>query len=265
MKKLLTLITGLAAGSSLYAMAVLNPAEPALVTDGVFLCDVGDCWGVKFGYRGDFVVDRHMKNGEGYIGQFGINTNSGVLTLNFWDRLDVFGWVGAENWNTDGVDATPAYVITHSKTNTVWGVGADVVLWETCWGTCGTTYLGLEAEYESFGTTRIDRASREGAWVNPNNVGRRYKETQISLGLAHRINFLVPYIAVKWSNAVSSATGAGRIGTFTTGSNVGSARSRRNWGYAFGATLVDVNRMTVTAEARFVDETAYAVSADIRF
>lgn len=284
MKKLLTVMTAMVAGSALYAAPVLNPAEPALITDGVFLCD-DDCWGLKAGYRGNFVYDKSFHHaGRGNNGNvanvynFGYYSNSGVLTLNLWDRLDIYGFVGAANIDLDAFhreidSADPdqyADVSYFSKTRTNWGVGAKVVLWETCWGCVGTTYIGLDAVYERLNSAPIQHARIVDStndffdWTaNGSKLG--FYETQVSLGIAHRICNLVPYIAVKWSNGGFNGRGYYDASGDSFDFNVPSAHASRHWGYAFGVTLVDANRMTVTAEARFVDETALSVAAEFKF
>lgn len=283
MKKLLTVMTAMVAGSALYAAPVLNPAEPALITDGVFLCD-DDCWGLKAGYRGNFVYDKsfhsagyHDSGGDlGNVYNFGYYSNSGVLTLNLWDRVDIYGFVGAASIDLDEYhreyDTSPDEYLDvsyFSKTRTNWGVGAKVVLWETCWGCVGTTYIGLDAVYERLNSAPIQHARiispdyDFSEWAS-NGTKLGFYETQVSLGIAHRICNLVPYIAVKWSNGGFIGRGVYDNGT-TYDFSPPSAHASRHWGYAFGVTLVDANRMTVTAEARFVDETALSVAAEFKF
>jgi hypothetical protein len=282
MKKLLTVMTAMVAGSALYAAPVLNPAEPALITDGLFLCD-DDCWGLKAGYRGNFIYDKSfhkssnsVNNNNHNIYNFGYYSNSGVLTLNLWDRVDVYGFVGAANIDLDATHKTNDTAVHYvdvsffSKTRTNWGVGAKVVLWETCWGNVGTTYIGLDAVYERLNSASIqhariiDETHDFGDWTNQ---GARlgWYETQVSLGIAHRICNLVPYIAVKWSNGGLNGRGNYDNTDNSYDFNVPGAHASRHWGYAFGVTLVDANRMTVTAEARFVDETALSVAAEFKF
>lgn len=285
MKKLLTLLTGMIAGSALYAAPVLNPAEPALVTDGVFFCD-DDCWGLKVGYRGNFVFDKHFHKAKGgtavfpnRLDDFNYYSNSGVLTLNLWDRLDLYGFVGAASAFAQGegfsnnATARNYYGQFQSKTNTNWGVGAKVVLWESCWGNCGTTYLGLDANYERLNTSRLRWASANGEdpvfgdFTNSlGTLGLGYYETQVSLGLAHRIWNMVPYIAVKWSNGgILSRNYSYTVGEDNYEITLPGAHASNHWGYAIGVTLVDACRFTVTAEARFCDETGASVAAEFKF
>ncbi|MDR3623597.1 MAG: hypothetical protein P4L16_00450 [Chlamydiales bacterium] len=265
MKKLLSVITGLVAGSALYALPVANPAAPALLTDGVFMCDQDDCWGVKFGYRGDFVFNKHMKSGVGGRHQdFSLYSNEGVLTLNFWDRVDVYGFVGAANWGSQGLttdSGAASEADFHSNTRTIGGVGLKAVLWETCWASCGTTYVGIDGQYEWMGNAPASRVTINGTSETAGGVGRKYREGQVSLAIGHRICNLVPYVAAKWSNGRAPLSHTATIAGFTPDGY----SATRHWGYAIGVSLVDAGRMSVTAEARFIDESAFTIAGDIRF
>jgi major outer membrane protein len=276
MKKLLTVITGLVAGSALYAMPVLNPAAPALETDGVFLCDNNDCWGLKAGYRGDFVYNRHVRDGSGSVDRFGFYANEGVLTLNLWDRVDVYGFVGAAAFEVEGTRAgfeagvaSPVRFNGISKTRTIWGGGIKATVWECGWGSCGTTYLGADLQYEAVSRASFPNATLDGDTVSDTSPGYRYQEVQFAVGLAHRVCMFVPYVAVKWSKARQRVGSSSTVGNITTGGDFGTilsnGTSHRHWGYVVGLTIVDAGRISVTGEARFIDETAATVSADFRF
>lgn len=299
MKKLLSVITGLIASSALYALPVLNPAAPALLTDGAFMCGEEGCWGIKFGYRGDFVFDRHLKTRSlvSPVAPFGSNNvrqryelyaNEGVLTLNLWNLVDVYGFVGAANTRAEGfvpgvipvnpvIAVTTADVVQRTCSNTIWGVGIKAVLWDYCWGNCGTTYLGVDGQYESF-RPRTPRGVIENAqplvFLAGSNGRIRYQEAQGSIGIAHRICNLVPYVAVKYSRArvrnygpisvLSPFDGVTALPVLDT-TIASRVSSNQRVGYVVGTSLVDANRMSVTAEARFIDEKALSIAADIRF
>lgn len=276
MKKMVTLIASLGLSAAIYALPVLNPAEPALLTSGAFFCDDGDCWGLKFGYRGDFVFNRNLRDSSAErIRQFSQFANEGVLTLNLWNRLDIYGFVGSVNNYYENVQYNQAiptptlvYITAASRARTIWGVGAKAVLWEACFGNSGTTYVGLDVQYEGYGAAPYDRATIQGANAATNGVGYKYREWQIALGIAHRVKNLVPYWAIKWSNVRGDVGVNNIIGSGSTTSQVplhDFKIHRKPVGMAFGVTLVDVGRMDVTGEARLVDEKALSVAANIRF
>lgn len=286
MKKIFAVLAGLMTYSAVYALPVYNPDQPELLKYGVFTC--GDnAWGLEFGYRGDFVFDRQIKihNNNGNLSEYHKDlsvyrqmTNAGQITLNLWDRIDVYGWAGAVQSEFDAdVNYLTAQGAALGFTNLrgrtqdgfAWGVGARAVLWQ-----CGRTALGIDAQY-SHSEADLQALSVNGVPVqaavpfglDPSRFSLRNREYQVSLGISHRICWLVPYVAVKYSNVRPEFEGpllnpTSTVATFDPDLDF---RSRNCVGFVFGVSLIDADRMHVTAEGRFIDEKALTVAADIRF
>jgi len=273
MRKILSIV-GLTLGSALCALPVLNPAAPALLKEGVFKCDKCDFWGLKIGYRGDFVFNRHFNVNNTDIREFDLCANEAVIALNMWNRVDIYGFIGSASFDVSASAQDPnlssqndAFVM-HSRTRTIGGIGVKATIWEICWLSYGMTYIGIDAQYEWLGSAPIDRATIQGVNANPNGVGRRYREGQASLGIAHKIKCFVPYIAGKWSNARANASGQiGVKNSSTPGTvlNLGKYHASNHWGLAIGLTLLDEKRASITAEMRFFDENAFSIAGDFRF
>lgn len=281
-------MASLAACSAVYALPVGNPAAPELLKAGIFSCEE-DCWGVKLGYRGDFVNNRKLKirndatgSSNQHFDDYSYHVNAGQLTVNIWDRLDVYGWVGetrTEANNTFAADLlVPVVTVADinisgtTKHRTAWGVGAKAVLWE-----CDRWTLGLDVQYERL-KARFDRITILNDVgtvgiiapvvvppvfiIDDPNIDVNFHEWQVSLGLSYRVCSLVPYIAIKYSNA----RGNFKDRDDTVPADLGiSLRSQKFWGGVVGLTLVDAERIQVTAEYRFVDECALSILADFKF
>ncbi|MCX6994925.1 MAG: hypothetical protein NTY13_03780, partial [Chlamydiae bacterium] len=257
---------------SLYASPVLSPNAAAVHTDGVFFCDDCSCWSLRAGFRGDYVFDRKLSSySADHQGTTvaSMMSNEGVVTLNFWDRLDIYGLVGATTTQLSSIafNSSGSTVLLESSTpsSTIWGVGARATILEYNFGCCGTSYLGADINYES-GSTGSGPTTFSGMPVDIPITGR-YKETQISLQIGHRIAMLTPYIAAKWSNA--NATAYADTSAYP-GSPIPSHQDNfrntgNHWGYAVGVLLIDAGRMSVTAEARFIDEKAMTIMGEFRF
>lgn len=296
MKKILALLAGLMTCSAVYALPVYNPDQPELLKYGVFTC--GDaCWGLEFGYRGDFVFDRKFRgvNQGNLVGanpnrcQYEHYINAGQLTLNLFDRIDLYGWCGENRAAFDApvdflsvVPDTPTSGFLNfsgrSKVGFAWGVGARVVLWQ-----CGRTAIGIDGQYSqrrnSLQSLSIDGApvqagnfvsTADGGLLDPSNFHSYHKEWQVSLGISHRICWLVPYVAVKYSDFKHGFSGplfSAAPVVIGSGSYDPKLKFRpRNYvGFVAGVTLVDAERMHVTAEGRFIDERALTIAADLRF
>jgi hypothetical protein len=285
MKKLLAIVAGLVTYSAVYALPVYNPDQPELLKYGVFTC--GDsCWGFELGFRGDYVFDRKLKHSGRFdnffdrhkdVCDYSISTNAGQLTLNLWDRLDVYGWVGAAEVEMEeqvrllGSVTSTDWLNIHGRTKegTAWGVGARAVLWQ-----CGRTALGIDGQYahsdakfQCVTFNGVPVQSITGFNIDPSRFKVQNKEWQISLGVSHRICWFVPYVAVKYSNF----RGKFRSSDFVFSTAVGNVnadscfKNRDVVGFVAGISLVDSERMHVTAEGRFFDERALTVAADFRF
>lgn len=265
--------------SSLYALPIGNPADASLLTKGIFWersqeCDLGwsDWFNVRFGFYGDYVFNRHLEQRENRRGIASTRffTNSGFWALNFRDKIDLFGTLGATGFrfetrtaNFAEVNNIPVFIET--QTHLSWSVGLKGTLWQ-----CRGLFLGLEGQYfqtrpdlrfvrtESFPATFVD------------DVDLDYREWQVGAGTTYRIPLAVgtalfPYIAVSLSrvrvnvhHASVDIPVAGPITLFNL-------KNANHWGYAVGLTLVGNNRVNVTVEGRFADEKACSVNGQFSF
>lgn len=276
MKKLLMLLSGVLVTSAAYASPVLNPAAPALNTDGLFYCCPDSCWALRAGFRGDYVFNRKLEDAAHTIDRYSLYSNEAVLTLNLWEKVDIYGLVGAtsQDWNSKWTDRpsiaapTVRYESVTYATETIWGAGLKIVLLEWDWTChCGRSFISAAVDYEAVNSANCTTGTDNGVVFNQAVIPHTsYQETQVSLAWGHRVKNLVPYIGVKWSNARSNMTRT----SFTTARSPAplvfqDMKSRQHWGWVVGTSLVDVGRMTVSAEARFIDETAMTVTGSFRF
>lgn len=296
MKKLLvTMLTILSCGAA-FALPVGNPSEASFLCDGLIWeghcgCDPCDpcltwcdAFSVRFGFYGDYVFNRHLKNRSStasnrhQLDHSHINTNAGYVALNFWDRFDFFATLGNSNlWlegnissfgpNIFGVGGPRITIET--STDFSWSVGGRATLWE-----CGCTALGLEGQYFRADPRVKSVIFEELATVNPSSTAphlhAQYSEWQVGVGLSHRINIFVPYVAVKWSGAHLNWRNANNPfilvpGTTPVSITLNNLRNTNYWGYALGISVVDCEKGALTAEARFGDEKALYVNGQIRF
>ena len=280
MKKLfMTMLIVLTCGAT-YALPVGNPSDASLLCDGLFLeghcgdpCDPCISWceafSVRLGFYGDYVFNRHMEinrhEDSSDVEHTQISTNAAFVAANFWDRLDIFATFGATNMIIDtnasafgGPNGTRLEIETESDFS--WSVGARGTIWE-----CGCTSLGAEAQY--FETRpdirRVTLASVTSSYPDA-ILNAKYQEWQVGVGISHRINMFVPYIALKWSHAKTDMDNAIFGGTLT-GVTLYKNESKKHIGYAVGVSLVDCEKASLTVEGRFGDEKALYVGGQIRF
>lgn len=260
--------------ASLVALPVMNPASPQLKQKGTFFDDKDGSWGFEAGYRGDFVSNRNVTDIVGDVKKFGLFVNEALFALNIFHRVELYGFVGTSSYDYSNVISDRNNPVKRdsvygaSSHKSLAGGGFKAVLVDHDWGRLGTSYLGVDIQFETVAADDFYPVTIDGVKANSHFASFKYHETQISLGVAHKIWQLVPYIAAKWSLARGNNGGEAIIGSLT---NVGDSvivrnfKSRLHYGFVIGASIVAKSRMTVTAEARFVDESAFSVLADIRF
>ncbi len=270
MKKILALLTVSATAT---ALPVLNPGLPHLMSESVFLCnDCCSCWSLRYGYRGDFVYDAKLRNAVTFnpVQRYSVYTNAFTLTLNLWNCLDIYGIAGASSQYLATPDinltgATPyTFVTAPFETKGSWGVGARILVWTKSWKYAGTSFLkgGFEFFKTFYGNSRVTELNGTPPTMGGTGVSS-YRASQFTLSYGQLVRKLSPYVALKWSNQRVDMNGTAQNATHSI--HYHNLKSQRHFGWACGATLLDVFRMNITAEARFVDENAATVSAEVRF
>jgi len=279
--------------SRVWALPVGNPSEASLLSSGLCWENISDsCYeqicscpsgyvkpglydstSFRIGFYGDYVFQRNLKmqalkgHGYSYINQSQLFTNAGYLALNFYDRVDLFGTLGASRWNLAGnASAFNAEAGTfeeiYSDPGLSWSVGTRVTLWE-----CTGTALGGEFQYFQF-RTPIEYVSNSGFYdIGQDNGMSQYAEWQFGLGISHRFwEHVIPYAAVKWSSArLTLGDAIYENIALSTDAILTRAKTALLWGYAVGLSLTTCDRGALTVEGRFGDESAFYVNGQFRF
>lgn len=279
MKKLFMSMISLLACGAAFALPVGNPSDASLLCDGLIWeghcgdpCDPClswcDAWSFRVGFYGDYVFNRHLEVDNDAIDNPDIEhaeiyTNAGYFAFNMYDRFDVFATLGATNLRLETNASafrgtTNSRFVLETETAFSWSIGARATIWE-----CGCTSLGAEGQY--FRTCPdiryVDVGYTSGNY--PDGIlDARYWEWQVGLGVAHRINMFVPYVAVKYSRGHLDLDTASLTSPTATLYN---SDTKKHWGYAVGVSLVDCEKASLTVEGRFADEKALHVNGQIRF
>ncbi|WP_213318802.1 porin [Chlamydiifrater volucris] len=215
-----------------------------------------------------------------------------------------------------------AFVELYTDAEFSWSIGARGALWE-----CGCATLGAEFQYAQAKPeiSQINVVSNVAQFsiAHPKgfigedaklplpylttekspdmsktkSLSANYNEWQIGLALAYRLNFISPYVGIKWSRAKIDFDGAyiaqpqlteaeekldmqtwnpTLFGTKATGAadedvltqvsvTLNKLKSRKSTGFVTGATLIDADKFAVTVEGRFIDEKAVHVNGQFRF
>lgn len=285
MKKFFGTLFALITSFNLFALPVGNPADATLLRSSIIRRgsyeEVNSCknnwdaWGLKAGFYGDYVYNRKLASSSPHrhIRKTALYTNAGYWALNFAKRIDCFGTLGVTNFSIDttltslnGPGLPNLLLQFETDTTFSWSVGGRVTLWE-----CRGFMLGVEGQY-------FKNDSRY-KYVNISSIGHlyldgyklTYKEWQAGLGVSYEIPIagwstsFVPYLAIKWARGyMDNTTRAIPIPTVGTVA-LESFKSDRYFGYAIGLTLLGCDKVTLTAEGRFIDEKALYFSTQFRF
>ncbi len=264
MKKLAMLMAAIVASTALYAAPVGNPSAPQLIDEGFFMsCDT---WiDLRVGYEGDFVSDARMKQyreGHGRVDRYQQSTNSGTVTINVLDRLDVYGVFGSSRTQAEWrfVDTVGAVNLIDMETlyNFLWGVGARGLLFE--WG---NTSFGIGGRYSS-ANYKTEWLTTDGVPVSTAGTHLRWHEWQIDWDISYRIDLLTPYIGLKYSNAKARLSGFDTP-IASSGSGTNHFENRTPVGMFIGCSLSTGKYFMLNVEGRLIDEEAVTISGDLRF
>ncbi len=261
------------------ALPVYNPAAASLLSQGVKCeapveyCCWYDVFSFNLGFTGYYVRDHKMeltgaKSDE--IRDFSKRTNAGYIAINTCNRFEIFSTLGATNLLTT-IPARGLSVPLNEKvdvrTDTAfsWSVGARATIFQ-----CGCFAFGVEGEY--FNTNpNINSTTVASSVGEPNGLSYKYKEWQIGFGAAYRINIssdstaLIPYLAGRYGGTTVDSASAVFKDPASHTLIFSNMKQLRSWGYAVGITLVGCDKIQVTAEGSFLNETAFLINSTLRF
>jgi hypothetical protein len=245
------------------AMLIGNPAEPALDKAGLFTAP--ESWAsLRVTFLEDFVYHQRFRDEFTIDGiesskTFAtLSTKAGMATLNFEDRIDLYGILGASSLQ-----------LNHEIFSTMqfsWGFGGKLVLFEA-----RNLFFGLDIKY--FAASQKPRYFlADGLPFNViDDFKFKYNETQFSLGMCYRYTFIAPYFYATY--LVSKIDPDPMIALVQWPLDTGilldaeckSFMAQRRWGMAVGATLLSGLTATLSVESRMFNQNAIDVNLDVRF
>lgn len=248
----------------IHAAPIGNTGAPDIIQMGLFIPCTS--WiDVRGGYEGDFVADGRMEQFNDSFGRvdcYEQDTNSGTVTLNFLNRLDVFGVFGSSktktNWRFENEDGAIHRLNLHTDWNFLWAAGARAILYQ--WG---DTFLGIGGRY-SFSNYDPTQLTSDGAQIPVAGTFFHWREWQVSFDLSYKIKYFIPYIGFKYLHA-RSYLGNFSVPIAANGSGNNAFENREPVGLFLGCGLSNGHYGMINVEWRLIDEEAVTVSADLRF
>lgn len=272
MKKLIVMSLVILTCGALHALPVGNPSEASLFINGEW----SDAWGVRLGFAGDYVFNRHMKSSEsqgGGVHKTEIYTNAAYLALNICDSLDLFTRLGASKVNIESNSLAvgikgfiPALPVEFEfGSDFFWSVGGRATIWEQ-----GCFAVGVEGEYAQTNQSMNLYTDGAGDYFSIEGFNAKYCEWQAGIGASYRITTecsryaMIPYLAIKWSGSTFDMGGYTVSGVGVSGTTL-NLKNARDLGYAVGTSFTLCDMIGVTVEGRFGDEQAVYVNGQFRF
>ncbi|PIV11967.1 MAG: hypothetical protein COZ98_05450 [Candidatus Omnitrophica bacterium CG_4_8_14_3_um_filter_43_15] len=148
-----------------------------------------------------------------------------------------------------------------TETAFAWGLGATVLLKEFNNG----IRIGIDGRYRQV-EPDIDKLTLNSVSYSPGDVGisnlsAKYKEWQVALGISKEFGQFVPYGGIKY-NDVEASMKATILGTTYKTDDI---NSDGVVGIFVGCDFLPTKNLSIGVEGRFIDETAFTVSANYRF
>jgi hypothetical protein len=246
---------------SLSALFIGNPAEPALLNQGIW---TRSSWGAfRVGYLDDWVYQQRFRDEFKLEGvthtrtHLKLSTYAGMATFNFKKRLDLYGIVGSSRLQIDEEIFT--------KRALSWSVGAKLVFLKH-----KNFFLGTDLKY--FETNQKPKYFVvEGLPYNiVSNYRLKYKEIQAALGMSYRAWIFAPYINGTYILTHVDPEPAVVLVRLPDVNEIVDVESKsiickKRWGAALGLTLIDSAKASLSFEWRFFNQNAINLNGEIQF
>ena len=264
MKKNILILSFLCFFSIGYSSPVGNPAFPKVIEEG-FIFSPASKFSVRLGYEGNFALDKRFKqqaNPFSDINCFTLYLNSGIATINFLNRLDLFATYGEGRIEADWINEEGTniyyYLEFESKYDEAWSCGTKIIFFE--WGkvnfSAGGRYFIIDPP--------VARLTREVVSHSEESAKLELREWQVDVGLSYSTSFLIPYICAKYMKAKAKLSVEDLV-ISSNGTNVLNMKNKNSVGMALGCTFSNHKYFMLNAEARLFDEQAFTVSGEFKF
>ena len=242
------------------ALYVGNPALPEILQEGLFFSNE-NAVAIKTAYQRDWVFNMNMKavsHVSGSIDDFKNFSDQGVLLVNIFNHISLYGSLGAMRLYTSHIPMTTIQNIYQTDNQLTWGLGcrAFFVSWHNI-------MFGFDAKYQKANPS-IKWMTQNGTPFTPKKSSSiDFNQWQIGLGISYQIALFHPYLAVKYSNAKALFK---HLPThFFSNTNHFTIKNRRKFGLAIGTTLSNNSIFDISVEAQLIDQEALTLTGEVRF
>jgi hypothetical protein len=242
---------------SLFAIYVGNPANPAVMTSGIFSRGylIKGTSGYIYDYTSNKTYHATQENADfnpnSTFKQFGAHSQMGSFSVILIERIELSGALGGSKEQTKGKTHPSTTFDFESSYQFSWSSAAKVVLLQ--WGAVALgadfSYFAIPASSKSF----FRYFDRIGLPITYGKQKVSLDEWQISTGLSAKLSFFAPYIGGSYLQSklhVASTPETGPI----------HYKNETPWGYFFGVTVSINGRFHINLERRQNNESGYTLS-----
>lgn len=247
----------------LQAILVGNPGEPAIAKEGIFTNPSTWCT-ARIGFFEDYVYNQRFSDEFEVAGNEEENrtmtrlaTNAGIATVNFKERVDLYGFAGTSKMQVNQE--------IYSDMQPCWGIGGKLVILQAY-----SFYVSVDAKYFATYQKPLYFVSDGYAYNVSGDFTLKYTETQTSVGVSFLTKPISPYIYLTYLIAdfePQPMTALVRVPTedLLTDAVCKSATTQRRFGLALGATLLSMNKALLAVESRMFNQNAIDVKIELKF
>lgn len=206
-----------------------------------------------FEVEGDFLHERKLDDQDGEI-----EASFYMAKLIFsTEKIDVYAGFGQAEDVEFNAFVSGATIKYEMKSQFAWCMGIDGVIYE--WEGSRVKIFG-DAKYRAIKDMDYEYVTIEGVQYAENLLleGRtdaEWKEWHVALGVARKFEFIIPYIGMRYSDV--------RVDADITYSGVtydlGERTAGESFGIFAGCAVMPLENLSIEAEGRFIDETAFTL------
>lgn len=247
-----------------FAAPIGNPASPKILDKGFFIPK--DVWvNFRAGYLGDFVfygpMEQKSSNNQ-TVDKYTQMVNSGSVTLNVLERLDLYGTVGATDlnyaWRFQSLADLTKFVQAQTESTLQWSIGLRALLYSY-----KKFDIGIGASY-SLSNPELRYLTINGANVPLHGSSVNYENWQANAGVAYTIDIFTPYIGANYLHVQNKFCVEG-VAISDNGSMHNEIENKVPVGLYLGCSLSSSKYFFLNLEARLISEEAVSVSGEFRF
>lgn len=246
--------------SNAYAIFVGNPLDPTFYTEGLF-SNCAKNVSIRVGYVQEFIYKGTYKdefiNTDSTPSQTQLSTYAGILTFNFYNRLDVYGILGNTNIRMDRD--------FFEKRRISWGLGTKATLYRR-----SNFAIGIDGKYfqVKFKPRYLLYQGIPGSVLT--DFSLEYVEAQGCLAISYASKLISPYIGATYffskimpcpRSFLVEIPNLEAVYEFELKTSI----NRKRWGMVIGASILGSQKMTLNLESRVFDQNGVNITGELRF